>query len=44
MKATTALLLGISIAACAKDKPEDPRLQAIKVVYVDGRDTEALEV
>jgi len=45
MKATlAALLLGVSIVACAKDKQANPRLQAVKVIYVDGKDTEALEL
>ena len=45
MKATfVALLLGGSIVACAKDKQANPRLQAVKVVYVDGKDTEAFEL
>jgi hypothetical protein len=43
------LLLAAGIVACvtgvsAKDRELNPRLQAIKVVYVDGRDTEALEL
>ena len=45
MKETAVvLLLAMSIAAFAKDKTPNPKLQAVKVVYVDGKDTEALEL
>jgi len=45
MKAiVTVWLLGVSVVACAKDKNVNPKLQAVKVVYVDGRDTEALQL
>jgi len=40
----TVWLLGVSVLAFAKDKNVNPKLQAVKVVYVDGRDTEALQL
>ena len=45
MKATlAALLIGVAITAHAKDRRANPRLQVIKVVYIDGKDTEALDL
>jgi len=38
------LLLGVSVVVCAKNKNVNPKLQVVKVVYVDGRDTEALQL
>jgi hypothetical protein len=40
----TVWLLGVSVLAFAKDKNVNPQLQAVKVVYIDGRDTEALQL
>ena len=40
----TVWLLGVSVLAFAKDKNVNPKLQTVKVVYVDGRDTEALQL
>jgi hypothetical protein len=43
-KTMVAFLLLLGFAAFAKDKTTNQRLQVVKVVYVDGKDTEALEL
>jgi hypothetical protein len=43
-KATIAIILLAATMGLAKDKQINPKLQAVKVVYVDGKDTEALQL